>query len=890
MHRMSLANGTRLGPYEILGALGAGGMGEVYRARDTRLDRLVAIKVLPAHLLSQPEVRQRFEREARAVSSLNHPHICVLHDVGTDFFVMEYLEGESLASRLEKGAFPIAELLQVGIQIADALSAAHRAGLVHRDLKPGNIMLTKSGAKLLDFGLARATGLEGPTDATQSPTVSRPLTKAGTIVGTFQYMAPEQLEGGEADARTDIFALGAVLYEMATGQRAFSGTSQASLIASILKEEPRAMAELAPMTPPALEHLVKRCLSKDPDNRWQNARDVGLELAWVRDAGSAAGLPAPVAAHRRLTARTAWVTAAVCAVAAIGFGSLVLTQRASPPALVRFTVVPPPNHGLVDGQPNVAVAPDGSAFAYCATDTVGVQHVFVRRLDAHESTRVNGTQGGAMPFFSPDGRHLGFFSNGKLRRVSIADGVAQALCDAPDPRGGAWSANDDIVFQPAASGPLFRVSARGGEMRAVTVVDTANGDATHRFPVFLPDGKRFLFVVLPGRDNLYDVRVGSLDGETSPVITRAAGAAVYSRAGYLLYPRDEHIVASVFDTGSLSLEGEPVTIGELAAAGGGFSGSPGATVSTNDVLVRGFAGAPNTSVRWIGRDGREQGRMTLSEGFFNEPVFSPDGRRVTLAEWRPDGTGNLWIADLERNVASRFTFNDSENFDVIWSPDGKSIAFTSNREGRENLYIKPSDGSREEQKLFDSGELFTKTEAWTPDGSAIVYSVLTEKTNSDLWIFPLEGDRTPRPLLQSRFNEGDAAISPDGRWIAYRCDDSGRAEIYVQSFPDLGPKHRASSEELGVFGAFQGYYGTQWVAGGRELIYLSGDGNTLASVGVSSAGSLSPPRRFCRLPLGHVAYAVHPDGQRVLACGPDLAGVPLGVTVVMNWPALLERK
>ncbi|HXV14937.1 MAG TPA: protein kinase [Candidatus Krumholzibacteria bacterium] len=889
---MSLANGTRLGPYEILGTLGAGGMGEVYRARDTRLDRMVAIKVLPAHLVSQPEVRQRFEREARAVSSLNHPNICVLHDVGADFFVMEYLEGESLASRIEKGPLPTAELLQVGIQVADALSAAHRAGLIHRDLKPGNVMLTKSGAKLLDFGLARSTGLEGPTDATQSPTMSRPLTKAGTIVGTFQYMAPEQLEGGEADARTDIFALGAVLYEMATGQRAFSGTSQASLIASILKEQPRAMADLAPMTPPALEHLVKRCLAKDPDDRWQSARDVGLELAWIRDAGSSAGISAPVAAHRRRAARTAWIAAAVCAAAAIGFGSLLLTHRSAPPMPIRFTVEPPANYGFVIGQPHVAVSPDGSALAYCATDTVGVAHVFVRRLDSHESIRINGTQGASMPFFSPDGAHLAYFSAGKLRRVSIADGVAQALCDAPDPRGGTWSRNDDIVFQPAASGPIVRVSARGGETRVVTEVDTANGDATHRFPMFLPDGKRFVFVVLPPRDQLFDVRVGSLDGETSPVIARMAGAPVYSRSGYLLSFRDEHIIAAAFDARSLEVEGEPVPIGEMAGVGGGYSGAGGATVSENDVLVRTFAGTPNTTVQWLGRDGRPRGRITVPSGFFVEPVFSPDGRRMTLVEWRPDGAANIWMFDVERDVATRFTFENSENFDAMWSPDGKSIVFTSNREGRENLYIKPSDGSREEEKLFDSGELFTKTEAWAPDGSGIVFSVLTEKTNSDLWLFPMTGDRVPRPLLQTRFNEGDAAISPDGRWIAYRSDDAGRAEIYVRSFPDMGPKHRASSEERGVHGVFQAFYAIHWVAGGRELVYLAGDGSTLLSVGVSGGATLTlaPPRPLCRLPLGHAAYAAHPDGQRLIVCGPDVTGTPFGVTVVMNWPALLGRR
>jgi Tol biopolymer transport system component len=889
---MSLATGTRLGPYEILGSLGSGGMGEVYRARDTRLDRTVAIKVLPGHLNDEPEARLRFEREARAVSSLNHPNICVLHDVGADFFVMEHLDGETLAARIARGPLPTSELLKIGIEVADALTAAHRIGLVHRDLKPGNVMLTKSGAKLLDFGLARATNLDSPSDVTQSPTLSRPLTKAGTLVGTFQYMAPEQLEGREADPRTDIFAFGAVLYEMATGQRAFTGASQASLIASILKEQPRAMTELAPMTPPALEHLVKRCLEKNPDDRWQSARDIALELAWIRDAGSGAGLPAPVAAHRRIAARTAWITAAVCAAAAIGLGTLLITNRTAPLDVVRFTITSPANQRIRVGQPYLAMAPDGNQVAFCATDTVGVPSVWVRRLDTLESRRISGTQRANMLFWSHDSRHIGFFADGKLQRVSIDGGVVQTLCDAPDARGGTWGVNDDIVFQPVASGPLFRVAARGGEARAITVVDTANGEQAHRFPNFLPDGKHFLFVVLPEREGMFDLRVGSLDGDISPVIIRAGGAAVYARPGFLLYNRDGQLVAQPFDANARTTKGDPIPLGELPGAGADFSGAPGASVSDNGVLAHSFAAFPNTSLQWLERGGQPRGRIALPDGFFMAPVFSRDGRRLCIEEWRQDRSANLWLVDVERNVATRFTFNDAENFGAMWSPDGKSIVFTSNREGRENLYIKPSDGSRDEQRLFDSGALFTKTEDWTPDGRAILYSVLTAKTGSDLWLFPLADGEKPRPLVQSRFNEGNALLSLDGRLIAYRCDDSGRPEIYAQSFPDMGPKHRASNDARGVFDSFQ-TFALAWVGRGRELVYMAADGITLLSVDVSGEPAtldISPPRPAWRLPLGSISYGIHPDGQRVLVSGPELGGTPLGITVVMNWPRLLARE
>jgi serine/threonine protein kinase len=502
---MTLTSGTKLGPYEILSPLGSGGMGEVYRARDTRLGRDVAIKVLPQHLSSNSEVRARFEREAKTVSGLNHPHICVLHDVGregqTDFLVMELVEGETLATKLSHGALPIAEVLKIGGQIADALDRAHRAGVVHRDLKPSNIMLTRSGAKLMDFGLARATGLGGPGSTsgaaalTQSPTVAQPLTAEGTIVGTFQYMAPEQLEGKDIDARSDIWALGCVLYEMATGKRAFEGATQASLISAIMRDEPRALSVIAPLSPPSLERLVRQCLAKDPNERWQTAGDVRREMEWI--AGSSSQSAAPSMARRRGFSRgtiglAAGVVIAAAAIA-LSFGPGRKQSGAGP--LMRFSLEAP--RGTILAQPaELALSPDGTMLALVASDSVGKPSIYIRPLASAEARVLPGTELGSLPFWSPDNRTVAFFSGGKLRKIAVGGTEPVVLCDAPDARGGDWSKDGVIVFAPNNQGPIARVSQNGGAPEPVTTINAARGERGHRYPQFLPDGKHFLYVAV----------------------------------------------------------------------------------------------------------------------------------------------------------------------------------------------------------------------------------------------------------------------------------------------------------------------------------------------------------------------------------------------------------
>ncbi len=579
---MSLAPGTRLGPYEIVAPLGAGGMGEVFRARDTRLGREVAVKILAASLSSNPEVRARFEREARTVSSLNHPHICTLHDVGreadTDYLVMELVDGETLAARLDRGALSTAEVLRIGSQIADALDRAHRAGVVHRDLKPANVMLTKAGAKLMDFGLARAgeMGLVGGSRSaqtseaaraamTQSPTMSRPLTAEGTIIGTFQYMAPEQLEGGEADARSDIWALGCVLYEMATGRRAFQGKSQASLISAIMSSEPTPVSQVSPMSPPALDRLVGACLAKDPEARIQTAHDAKLQLGWIADGSSASGIPAMSVSRGRRRESLAWGAAAVLGALAMVLAALSL-RGGSNERMMRATLSLPPDLALRitgDDSGPPALSPDGRTLAFAAMGQGSGQRLWLRSLDELTARPLPGTEGGSYPFWSPDGRSLGFFADGQLRRVDLAGGAVLALCPSDNGRGGTWSRDGVIVFAPDWISPLSRVPASGGEPTPVTTLDSTR-ESTHRWPLFLPDGKHFLYLAAkhdaPGTSAT--LWFASLDGRVRKRLMSSPSNAAFA-SGWLLFVRDSSLLAQRFDPAHGRLLGAPQPTQEI---------------------------------------------------------------------------------------------------------------------------------------------------------------------------------------------------------------------------------------------------------------------------------------------------------------------------------------
>jgi Tol biopolymer transport system component len=882
-----LAAGSTLGPYKILAPLGAGGMGEVYRAHDSRLGRDVAIKVLAPHLAATPEVRARFEREARTISQLNHPHICTLFDVGhqegVDYLVMELLEGETLAHRLEKGPLPVAEVLGLGAQVADALDRAHRAGVVHRDLKPGNVMLTRSGAKLMDFGLARAAGLAAaaPGALTESPTVSRPLTAEGTIVGTFQYMAPEQLEGKEADARSDLWALGCVLYEMATGQRAFVGESQASLIAAILEHEPRPILELQPLSPPALGHVVKRCLAKDPDRRWQSADDLARELEWIAEAGSQAGVPAPVAAQRHRRERLAWGTVvAALAITLIAVVALPWPRRQPAPGIARFSVSAPEGGTIYTNSPAAGISPDGRLVDFCTVDSAGTTRLWIRPLGSFWARPLTGTEGAVLPFWSPDSRYIAFFAGGKLRKVPAAGGAPEVICDAPDGRGGSWSKDGVIVFAPLSSGPLQQVSSDGGEVVTVARPDSARGESALRFPCFLPDGQHFLYVSLPRRQGQFDVHVGALDSRENRRIMTAGSAPIYAEPGYLIFGRDGRLVAQRFDRSSLRPTGRVVPLDDelppTQTEGASLLCAP-----ARGVLLYVSAGTPNTQLEWFDRAGRPMGTVPLPPGRYEYPTLSRDDRLAAVTRLSSAAFGDLWLVDLRRSVATRATTDGTvpPGQASPWSPDGSRIAYQCTPSGPYDIYQVLASGTGRPEPLVQSNVVIKWPEVWSPDGKYLVFGQLGQATQSDLWLLPLQGERKPMPYLCSPFYEAGADISPDGRWLAYASNETGTNEVYVQSFPELGEKHRISTA---------GGYAAKWSRDGRELLIWS---SPVFSVDVQTTPSfrVGTPRRLFTPRQDVAGITATSDLKRFLAAVPVKGSVPPNITVILNWQALLKR-
>jgi eukaryotic-like serine/threonine-protein kinase len=892
---MALPPGTRLGPYEILAPLGAGGMGEVYRARDTRLDRMVALKVLPAHLADNEELRQRLDREARTISQLSHPHICALYDVGhqdgVDFLVMEYLEGEMLSDRLARGPLPSEQVLRYGIQITDALDKAHRQGIVHRDLKPGNVMITKSGVKLLDFGLAklRAAGPGGSFSAASVlPTrTDASLTAQGTIIGTFQYMAPEQLEGREADARSDIFALGAVLYEMATGKKAFSGKSQASLIAAILDRTPPPISTIQPMTPPALDRIVKTCLEKDPEDRWQTAHDVMLELKWIAEGGSQAGLPAPVVARRRSRERLAWIVAGVLAASTIALAILELRRPRSARAVVRSIVLPPgkTTFSFVSGGAGpVKISPDGRQLAFVASESGGKRQLWIRPLESLMARSLPATEGATYPFWSPDSRSVGFFADGKLKKIEVAGGPPLSICDAPDARGGSWSRDGIILFEPQFREPLHRVVATGGKPVAVTKFDASRRETTHRWPFFLPDGRRFLFFSgshSTGAESELDaIFVGSLDGEKPKLLVNARSNGAYA-AGHLLFVRQKTLLAQPFDPKSLKLSGDAFPIAEKVQDDPGFFNAV-FSVSDEGTLAYQEAGGTTglSELAWLDRSGKKIDVLGEPADYYG-PSISPDGRRVAVGVGDP---GDIWVYDVARRVRTRLTFAGGDDFASTWSPDGTRVAFSSQRSGSGDLYAKVASGTGADE-LLSSSKIFKVPNSWSPDGRYLAYIAFQGAPGSkaDLWLLSL-ADRKPSPLLRTEFDEVAAAFSPDGRWLAYASNESGRFEIYVQPFPGPGGKWQVSTA---------GGLHPRWRRDEKELFYFAPDGKVMAAeIGPGAAFEAGTPKALFATPFKDVPgapYDVSSDGQRFLLNRPIGEETAPPITLVQNWTEFLKR-
>jgi len=899
---MALSAGTRLGPYEIQASLGAGGMGEVYRARDTRLERTVAIKILPERLSSSSELKVRFEREARAVSSLNHPHICHLYDVGlqdgTSFLVMEYLEGESLADRLRKGPLPLKQALQFSIQIADALTNAHRAGILHRDLKPGNVMLTAGGAKLLDFGLAKtAPALSGSAAAANSgmppstPTMtlaelsspSKGLTQRGTVVGTFQYMAPEVLQGAEADARSDIFSLGCVLYEIVTGRRAFEGKSQLSVLTGILERDPEPVSEMQPTSPAALDHLVKKCLEKNPDERFQSAHDVKVQLQWIAEGGA----QTRVQTSSQKLGLLPWLIAGAAVLLLAGsLAGYLLPSRTGP--MVRSFILPPAGTAFITFAPSSGppeISPDGTKLAFTARDDKGKVILYMRPLSAVTAEPLAGTEDASYPFWSPDSREIGFFAGGKLKKIDANGGPPQNLCDVAVGRGGTWNKEGVIVFSPGATQSLLRVAAEGGTPEAASKFDLSRGDNSHRWPQFLPDGRHFLFWARSSRGmqehQVYVGTVGSLDAKP---LMKSRLPALYV-PGYLLFLRDQTLMAQPFNARTLELSGVPTPIAEHVAVNSTTSRPVFSASNDRTIIYQIGSEQGGWQLLWLTRDGKQIGTVgDLAP--YTDPAISPDGTRVAVGIFTGQGSSDIWIFDSRRAAKTRLTFGTAILRFPLWSPDGKTIFYGSNAKGAYHIYAKAADGTGPEQVILED-DAFDYPWDISPDQKYLAYMrpAADGKGGTEMWALPLSGDRKPFPIVPSLFTNTWAAVAPNGKWMAYSSNESGRFEVYVTAFPGGGAKW-----EVSVNGGSM----PKWRRDGKELFFLDPADNLMA-VEVNTSGNTiqtGTPHLLFR-PVGLQSqlgpYTVTADGKRFLINGGNVKEENQPFVLVQNWAHQLKK-
>jgi len=888
---MPLAPGSKLGPYEIVGPLGAGGMGEVYRATDTRLERTVAIKILPASISADPVAKQRFEREAKTISGLNHPNICTLHDVGSqdgvDYLVMECVEGETLAKRLEKGPLPLEQTLKYGAQIAEALDKAHRSGIVHRDLKPGNVMLTATGAKLLDFGLAKSTApMVTLATLTMAAPQQSPVTQEGMVVGTFQYMSPEQVEGKELDGRSDIFSLGAVLYEMLTGKKAFEGKTQLSVASAILEKEPAPISTVKPMMPQTLDHAIRRCLAKNPEERWQTARDLALELKWVVESGSQAALvrSAPATGRRTLgRGAVLWGVASLVLTAVTGFAVWNLKPSAARP-VSRLVITLPPGQRLAGlNQPAIALSPDGTHLAYVAVQG-GTQQLYLRALDSLEATPIPGTEGAFYPFFSPDGQWLGFLANQNLKKVSINGGAAQTLADATLSNGVSWGSQGTIAFSAATSSFIQQVPEAGGEPHPLTRLEP--GEISHRWPEFLPGGKAMLFAASASSFRWSNSRLAVLSISTGGRQNLIEGGTQphYASSGHLVYAQGSTLMAVPFDAQSLAVKGAAVPVVEnvlQTPATGAAQYSISATGSL--VYIPGGVQADQRKLVWVSRNGAEQPVAAPARPYLF-PRVSPDGRRVVVGITETET--QLWLYDFSRETLTRFTFEGTVNLNGNWTPDGKRIAFQSTRDGLPTIYWQKADGSGGLERLT-TGQSANVPMSWSPDGQLLAFIDVNPSTQRDIWTLRMS-DRKVEPFLRTRFDESVPRFSPDGHWLAYVSNESGRYEIYVQPYPGPGGKWLISTEG-----------GTEpaWNPNGREIFYRSGGKMMAVDIATQPSFAAGKPRalfegRYERSPATSPNYDVSPDGQRflMLKAGEQEAATPTQINVVLNWFEELKRR
>lgn len=867
-----LAPGTRLGAYEIQALLGVGGMGEVYRARDTRLDRTVAVKVLWDHVAGVAAFRRRFEREARVISSLEHPHICSLFDVGehagSHFLVMQYLDGETLADLLRKGPLPVDRAVRHAIEIADALDAAHRQDIIHRDVKPGNVMLTNAGAKLLDFGLAKWGCRASPTTHTSLPTRTE-LTTQGTILGTFPYMAPEQLEGKETDVRTDIFAFGAVLFEMLTGRRAFDGNTDAALIAAILDRDPPSLTVLRPGSPRALDRLVRRCLAKAPDDRWQSMRDVAASLRWIAEDAHEQVTPGATAQPR---SRAALPVVAITAMAVIAAVGILGRSRPAPSRVSRVSLVTPP--GIFIAAPAqrsvIAISPTGDRIAYSG-EKDGVRHLFLRALDSADASRIAGTEGADSPAFSPDGRWLAFYTAGTLKKVSVSGGAPLLVTSAGNIRGIAWTFDDQLVFANPFTAGLGRVAADGGESRVLTTVNRTAGEKSHRFPQMLPDGRHVLFTIVAADIHSHDdARLAVLDlttGEVKVVLTGGTHGR-YVPTGHLIYARAQSLFAVPFNLETLRITGTPQPVVSGVAMSGAF-GTAAFDVAEDGTLA--YVSAPETPSTWdvwlVDRTGR--GDMLFQTTQALEFVSaSPDGSRLVLEESAANDL--VWQYDIARRVQSRISHPPGDAEQPAWSSDGLSVVYCTTMPV--GVMASATDGSaRHRQVVTGNGECWYPTSA--PDGS-IWYAEDAPGTRHDLWM-SAAGAGPPLPVLKTRYSESEPRFSPDGRWVAFTSDESGRTEVYVR--PAASAMRWTVSADGGT--------APRWARDGRAIYFRRGSQLLAAPVSTGSRLVVEKPRLLFDSAF-EAPYDVLPDGRFVMIRA-HRAPLATRANLVLNWFAEL---
>ena len=901
---MTLDAGTTLGRYEIVSLLGAGGMGEVYRARDPKINRDVAIKVLPADFAANGERVERLEREAQAAGSLNHPNILGIYDIdsqdGTYFVVSELLVGEELRDRLSDGPIPLRKTIDYAQQIVSGLAAAHERGIIHRDLKPENIFITKDDrVKILDFGLAKLreapTDLHGSEDATK-----RALTDPGVVMGTVGYMSPEQVRGHASDQRSDIFSFGVILYEMLTGRRAFGGESVVETMHAILKDDVPDFEDSGVRVPPAVEKLMRRCLEKKPEHRFHSAHDLGFALDAVTSPTSSSGSgltvaasalrDAPDASRSKWIGRAAWFAAAVFLISTVALAALYFRREAPRSETMRFAIAPPEKNSFTEA---FALSPNGQILAFVARGSSGDTTLWVRPLTAVDARQLPGTEGASFPFWSPDSRSIGFFAGGKLRKIDAAGGPAQTLADAStDPRGGAWMGDGTIIFSPRTTAALLRVTASGGAVSEITKLNEEQGQSSHRWPSALPDGKHFIFFLRGGQADKQGIYAGSVDSSDPVLIVPTVVAGSYAEAdgiGYLLFVREGTLMVQRFDAAKLALSGEAVPLVENILS---FPGEVGPTAysafsAAAGHLIYRTGDQQTTRLTWQDRSGKVL--QAIGEpGGYHEPSLSKDDAKVLFGRSDAGEPQDIYLQDLSRGNTTRLTFDPSPDATSVFSPDESQVLFYSTRDGKSNFYRKSASGAGSEEQIF-SGDAGSYPDTWSSDGKYLLYEKNGGAQNKiDLWVLPMTGDRVPFPYLQSPYEEAHAQFSPDGKWVAYTSSESGRSEVYVQSFPIGAGKWQISNA-----GGDQ----AQWRSDGKELYYIAPDRNLMV-VSIEGGSTLSigrPTVLFQTLmPLSSITddrnnYVPAKDGQRFLVNMLAESANSQPLILVLNWVTDVKR-